>query len=250
MDQKAWEVVEKFDSSDDGHELFRIVKQRTGEKKDVVGVSCLKDESGAVKVSVDDQKKIRKEHMKNLMNVENEWKNCIDASKVEGAVRRIKVEDVHCAMNQMKIGKASGPSGVTIEMFKAGGDKCLKSWTNIFNDILFKDKLMVEWMLSSLVPIFKGKGDPFNPNSCRGRQLLEHAFKLYKKIVDGHSCEVVDTDEMQYGFMSGRGTVDAVFVLGKLIEKFRAKIKLFFIFVDLEKAFDRMQKEIICFALR
>ena len=114
MDQKAWEVVEKFDSCHDGHELFRIVKQRTGEKKDVVGVSCLKDESGAVKVSVDDQKKIRKENMKNLMNVENEWKNCIDASKVEGAVRRIKVEEVHCAMNQMKIGKASGPSGFTI----------------------------------------------------------------------------------------------------------------------------------------
>ena len=183
MDQKAWEVVEKFESCHDGHELFRIVKQRTGEKKDVVGVSCLKDESGAVKVSVDDQKKIRKEHMKNLMNVENEWKNCIDASKVEGAVRRIKVEEVHCAMNQMKIGKASGPSGFTIEMFKAGGDKCLKSWTNIFNDILFKDKLMVEWVLSSLVPIFKGKGDPFNPNSCCWNMLLNSTRRLWMGIL-------------------------------------------------------------------
>ena len=64
-------------------------------------------------------------------------------------------------MNRMKIRKASGPSGVAIELFKAGGDKCfLKSLTNIFNDILFKDKLQEEWMLSSLVPTFKGKGDP------------------------------------------------------------------------------------------
>ena len=144
------------------------------------------------------------------MNVENEWSDSIDASKVEGAVRRIEVEEVRCAMNQMKIGKASGPSGVAVEMFKAGGDKCLKSSTNIFNDILFKNKLPEEWMLSSLVPIFKGIGEPLNPNSYRGIKLLEHAFKLYEKILDGRLRKVVDIDKMQYGFMPGRGTVDAV----------------------------------------
>ena len=151
----------------------------------------------------------------------------------------------------MKIGKASGPSGVALEMFKAGRDKCLKSLTNIFNDILFKNKLPEEWMLSSLVPIFKGKGDPLNPNSYKGIKLLEHAFKLYEKILDGRLHEVVDIDKMQYGFMPGRGTVDAVFVLRRLTEKFRAKNKkLFFVFVDLEKAFDRVPREVIQFALR
>ena len=83
--------------------------------------SEVKDESGAVKVSVDDRKKIWKEYMKKLMNVEKEWSDSIDASKVEGRVRRIEVEEVCCAMNRMKIGKASGPSGVSIELFKPGG---------------------------------------------------------------------------------------------------------------------------------
>ena len=40
---------------------------------------------------------------------------------------------------------------------------------------------MDEWMLSSLVPIFKGKRDPLNPNFYRGMQLSEHDFKLYDK---------------------------------------------------------------------
>ena len=71
MDQKAREAAENVDLCRDGRELFRIAKQRAGEKRDVVGVSCLKDESGAVKVSVDDQKKIWKEHMEKLVNVEN-----------------------------------------------------------------------------------------------------------------------------------------------------------------------------------
>ena len=205
------EKVEKVDSCCDSCESFRIVKQKVGEKKDVVGVSCLKDESGAVKVSVDAQNKIWKEHMEKLMNVENEWSDNIDASKVEGAVRRIEVEEVQCAMNRMKIRKATGPSRVALELFKAGGDKCLKSLTNIFNDILFNDKLLEEWMLSSLVPIFKGKGDPLNPSSCRGIKLLEHAFKLYKKVLDGRLPEVVDTDKMQYRLMPERGAVDVVF---------------------------------------
>ena len=99
-------------------------------------------------------------------------------------------------MNRMKIGKASGPSCIAIELFKAGGDKCLKSLTNVFNDILFKDKLLEEWMLSSLVPILKRKGDPLNPNSYRGIKLLEHAFKLYEKVLGGHLREVVDIDKM------------------------------------------------------
>ena len=149
----------------------------------------------------------------------------------------------------MKIGKASGPSGVALEMFKAGEDKCLKSLTNIFNNILFKDKLPVEWMLSLLVPV--GKGDPLNPNSCRGTELLEHAFKLYEKILDGRLREVVGINKMQHEFMPGRGTVDAAFVLMRLTEKFRAKNKkLFFIFVDLEKAFDWVPTEVVWFALR
>ena len=48
------------------------------------------------------------------------------------------------SMTPMKIGKASGLSGVAIEMFKASGDKSLKYLTNIFTDILFKDKLPEE----------------------------------------------------------------------------------------------------------
>ena len=71
---------------------------------------------------------------------------------------------------------------------------------------------------------------------------MEHAFKLYKKALD--------IDKMQYGFMPGRGAVDAVLVLRKLSEKFRDKKKLFFIFVDLEKAFDLVQREVLCFSVR
>ena len=80
--------------------------------------------------------------------------------------------------------------------------------------------------------------------------MLEHVFKLYEKILDGRLHEVVDIDKMQHCFMPGRGTIDAVFVLRRLIEIFRAKNKLFFVFADQEKAFEWLPREVICFALR
>ena len=88
--------------------------------------------------------------------------------------------------------------------------KCLRlvginSLTNIFNYILFKDKLPEEWMMSWLLPIFKGKGDQLNPESYRGIKLLEHVFKLYKKILYGHLHEVVDIDKIWYCLCQGEG---------------------------------------------
>ena len=86
--------------------------------------------------------------------------------------------------NEMKNRKASGPSGVVLKMFNVSGKPCYNSLTVIFN-ILLEHKLLEELMLSSLVPIFKRKGDPPPPpslNSYKGIQLLEHAFKLSEKV--------------------------------------------------------------------
>ena len=56
---------------------------------------------------------------------------------------------------------------------------------------------------------------------------------------------------MQYGFMPGRGTIDAIFILRQLQEKYLGKKKcLYYCFVDLEKAFDRVPRKVIEFALR
>ena len=51
--------------------------------------------------------------------------------------------------------------------------------------------------------------------------------------------------------MSGKGTVDAIFIVRQLQQKFMEKRKdLFYTFADLEKAFDRVPRDVVRWALR
>jgi len=70
-------------------------------------------------------------------------------------------------------------------------------------------------------------------------------------VIEARLRREVRIDEMQFGFCPGRGTTDAIFIVRQLQEKYLAKKKdLWMAFVDLEKAFDRVPREVLWWALR
>ena len=76
-------------------------------------------------------------------------------------------------------------------------------------------------------------------------------MKVLERVVEGLIRQRVEIDEMQCGFMSGRGTTDAIFIVRQLQEKHLATNKpLYMAFVDLEKAFDRVPRDVIWWAMR
>jgi len=87
-----------------------------------------------------------------------------------------------------------------------------------------------------VLPIYKGKVDPMECRSYRGIKLLEHAMKVMERIFENRIRQQIDIYGMQFGFMKGKVTPDAIFIVRQMQEKFTAKgKKLYFGFVDLEK---------------
>ena len=80
--------------------------------------------------------------------------------------------------------------------------------------------------------------------SYRGIKLLEYVMKVAEKVFKNRIRQQIDIDDMQFGFMTGKGTTDTIFIARQMQEKLRAKGKLDFGFVDLEKSFDRVPREV------
>ena len=75
-------------------------------------------------------------------------------------------------------------------------------------------------------------------------------MKVVERIFEHRIRQQIDRDDMQFGIMKGTGTTDCIFIVSQMQEKFRAKRKkLYFGFIDLEKAFDRFLREVIRWAM-
>ena len=109
----------------------------------------------------------------------------------------------------------------------------------------------VDWALCIVVPIFKGKGDIRNCSCYEAVKLLEHGMKVVERVFEKRLRIIVSFDEMQFGFIPERGTIDAVSMLRRMQEEYHAKgKKLYMCFVDVEKAFDRVPWKVLERALR
>ena len=45
-------------------------------------------------------------------------------------------------------------------------------------------------------------------------------MKILERVIEGRIQKNVNIDDMQFGFMAGKGTIDAIFIFRQLEEKF------------------------------
>ena len=156
----------------------------TGERKDIIDMKCLKSENGEVLTEPHAVNGRWKYYMEKLLNIENDWDRILEADIVEGPCELIIEREVEEAIRNMKVGKAAGPSEIVVEMLKAAGNKGVKIMTKICNHIVREGAMPREWELSTLVPIYKGKGDPVECGSYRAIKLLEHGMKVLMRVLE------------------------------------------------------------------
>ena len=82
----------------------------------------------------------------------------------------------------MKVGKAAGPSEVSVEMIAASGEIGIGVMLELCQGVFDGRGMPDNWPLSVVVPIFEGKGNAMNCMAYRGVKLLEHAMEIVEKV--------------------------------------------------------------------
>ena len=108
-------------------------------------------------------------------------------------------------------------------------------------------KVLSYW--EHIVCLYKGKGDAWKRGESRVLKLTKQVMKVLDRIMV-RLRQLVSIDDSQFGFVPGRGTTDAVFVVRQLREFLATNKRFYMAFVDLEKAFDGVRRKVIRWALR
>ena len=165
----------------------------------------------------------------------------ITAAEVTRIIKRLKKE------------KSPGVDNLLNEYFIIFNDYLTTYLVKLFN-IVFQSGIFPNiWSEGIIAPVFK-KGNVKDCNNYRGITLVSCLSKIFTAILNERlnlwsSNEDVISDA-QFGFKSGFSTTDAIFVLHALINRnISSGKKLYCCFVDYQKAFDRIDRNMLFFKL-
>ena len=238
-------LYERLKTKEGVKELYRLARQRDRAGKNVQHVKVIKDENGNVMVNSEAVLKRWKKHFEKLINEENNRDPRTEEAEVVSYVRR---EEVKNALRRMKKGR---PDELPVEVWKCMGKMGIKFLTRLFNRLLMGERMPEEWRRSVLIPIYKNKGDAQCCGNYRGIKLMSHTMKIWKRIIEARLRDRVEISKQRYGFMPGKETIDAMFALKMLMEKYREGQRgLHCVFVDLEKAYYRVPREELWYCMK
>ena len=162
------------------------------------------------------------------------------------------VEETRRAVGGMHSWKAPGPDSLLVELLKIDEPAepiVLERFRAILVEVWNGGKIPQQWK-DATIKVLSKNSDRSNCNNYRGISLLSHAGKVLQKIVANRLSDYCKAHGIlpddQCGFRPERSTVDVLFVVRRLQELARRRrIPLYMSFVDLQKAYDSADRELL-----
>ncbi|XP_046962198.1 uncharacterized protein LOC124531732 [Vanessa cardui] len=246
MAKSREDFYDRLENAEDENSIYKIARQRYRSTLDIKCNKFIKNAQGILLTTNKDINIRWKEYYDQLMNEEFSSKKMPHMPPVEGPIKCIVEEEVSKAISKMKHHKTTGPDQIPADLWKKLKESATPWLTKLFNAIIKDGKIPESWRNSILSPIYKQKGDIANCGNYRGIKLTSHTLKLFERIIAARINDCTRITENQYGFTSGKSTIDAIQLIRVVMEKHRSnKENLYLLFIDLEKAFDRVPRNLV-----
>ncbi|GFN99673.1 serine/threonine-protein phosphatase 6 regulatory ankyrin repeat subunit b [Plakobranchus ocellatus] len=154
-------------------------------------------------------------------------------------------DEVQAAIRKMKTGKATGSDGISVELIEALGDYGVDKVTILLNEIYDTGQIPTDMSRSICIALPKKPG----ATECelhRTISLMSHVTKLLLRIIMMRVRNKIKPEipEEQCGFVEGKGTTNAIYILRTLIERaLEVQKDVYLCFIDYTKAFDRVRHD-------
>ena len=211
-------------------------------KKKINRSNAIKRDDGTVLMETEEVMERWEEYIRELF----------DDDRIENLEVRINEEgpsiikdEVENAIRKMKTGKLTGEDEIAVEMLVALEDYGLDIVTEIVNGIYESGEIGPQMYRSTFIPIPKNAGT-LDCNKHRTISIMNHITKILLKVILNRIRNKIlpEISNEQCGFMKGKGTRNAIFILRSLMERvIEVNKKLYICFVDFEKAFDKVKHE-------
>src|SRR6218665_378659 len=205
------------------------------------GLGTIKGEDGSVLTEPAEVRKRWKEYFDKLYNhpseVDEEYLTKIDEIRNYEDLPDLGDDEVDASIRKLKQRKAAGPDNITIEELQAGTDGV---GVRVMHRLC-----QAEWKRSIIIPIHKKK-DRLECANYRGISLTCHSSKIFTSIIlqriKKRTEEILS--EAQAGFRENRSTIDQIFTLRQIAEKYEEYGKeLYVCYIDFRKAFDSVWRK-------
>ena len=161
----------------------------------------------------------------------------------------ITFDEVTEAISKSKTNCSGGPSGLPSGIFRHFPENWIVFLCLLFNTIFSFHSYPAAWCISRLVTVFK-KGAKSLCDNYRGISIMDSVAKLFDTIICARLQRWFVPDREQAGAQRGRGCMELVVTLRLLIDyAISKKRKLFIVFVDFSKAYDKVPRKALIDAL-
>ncbi|GBP89928.1 RNA-directed DNA polymerase from mobile element jockey [Eumeta japonica] len=137
--------------------------------------------------------------------------------------------------------KAPGPDGIPTAAIRQLPRRAMVAMTRLFNGILRTGHFPKNWKMGRVIAIPKAGKDPRLATSQRPITLLSHIAKLFERIALRRLLRHLIPRQEQFGFRSGHSTtLQLARVLHHMAAEHNRGRRTVGVFLDIEKAFDRV----------